>query len=270
VACRRIHQPETIKIPLQSCSGLPCIDAAFGGTKLKLVISLADQNSYLTRTAASQADAHRNRAELGKARHFKLGSVQLSDLFAIDESSAQGLPNLPDNLSPPVDGSLSYNAFNEHLLVLNIPGHEIEISAQPLRSPVCPGVCSQLQDSRAADVEDVKTLTTDGFAVGNTSLRAGLDTLYQGSVAILEPVKGLKTERTGPADGHYRRSKLSLLETAPVYFQGKRVADAAKVFRADDMFGGRGTQRDSAVGLSILSTGAYAFDLRSMKMWRVD
>ena len=268
LGCAHPSQPARLKIPLGSCSDLPCVDATFGGTKLKLLISLADQNSYLTPAGALKADAHRTAKEFGRVRQFKLGSVQLSDIFAIDDTFNEALAKAPETLTPPVDGSLSYNAFNERLLILNIPGHEIEVSAERLKSAVCSGICSQLQDSRAADTGDIKTLTTDGFALGNLQLRARLDSLFRGSVAILEPMKGLRLESTRSSDGLYRGSKLSLLETEPVYFQGKPVANSAPVFRADDMFGIAGIQFDSAVGLSILSTGAYAFDFRSMKMWR--
>jgi len=267
-ACARRGTPETVKIPLQSCSGLPCVDATFGGSRLKLVISLADQNSYLTPAGLLKADAHRTAKEFGRVRQFKLGSVQLSDIFVVDDTFNEALAKAPESLTPPVDGSLSYNAFNERLLILNISGHEIEVSAERLKSAVCPGICSQLQDSRAADIGDIKTLTTDGFALGNVQLRARLDTLFQGSVAILEPMKGLRLESTRSSEGMYRGSKLSVLETAPVNFAGKPVGNSAPVLRADDVFGIAGIQFDSAVGLSILSTGAYAFDLRSMKMWR--
>jgi hypothetical protein len=266
-ACTRRGTPETIKIPLQTCSGLPCVDATFGGTKLKLVISLADQNSYLSPAGAAKADTHRNAKEFGKVRQFKLGSVQLSDIFAVDETLSELLGKAPDAVSPPIDGTLSYNAFSERLFVLNIPGHVIEISAEALKSPACPGVCSQLQDSRAADTADVKTLTTDGFAVGNMALHAQLDTVFVGSVATAKPIRGLSLDSTQPTDGVYRGSKLSYLGTAPVYFEGKPVASAAPVFGAAHL-SVAGIQFDSAIGLSVLSTGAYAFDLRSMKMWR--
>lgn len=266
-ACTHRGTPETVKIPLQSCSGLPCVDATFGGTNLKLVISLAEQNSYLSPAGAAKADTHRNPKEVGKVRQFKLGSIQLSDIFAIDQKFSELLGKAPETFSPPIDGTLSYNAFGERLLMLNIPGHLIEISAETLKSPACPGICSQLQDSRATDTADVKTLTTDGFSVGNAPLRAQLDTAFQGSVATAKLIKGLQMDGTQSGDGLYRGSKLSYLGTAPVYFEGKPVASAAPVFGAAHL-SVAGTQFDSAIGLSILSTGAYAFDLRSMKMWR--
>jgi hypothetical protein len=244
------------------------VDATFGGAKLKLVISLADQNSYLTSVGASKADAQRSSKEFGKVRQFKLGSVPLSDIFVTDQTWNEGLAKGPERLGADIDGSLSYNAFSERLLVLNIPGRILQLSAEPLKSPACPSTCSQLQDSRAASTLDIKTLTTDGFTVGNVQLRARLDTLFQGSVAILEPIKGLRAESARPSEGLYRGSKLSYVETAPVYFEGKAVANAATVVRADDFFSLPSTQFNSAVGLSVLSTAAYAFDLRSMKMWR--
>src|SRR3954447_2335308 len=142
-ACTHGGPPETIKIPLQSCSGLPCGDANFGGTNLKLVISLADQNSYLTPAGAAKADTHRKAKEFGKVRQFKVGSIPLTDIFAIHETLTELLGRAPESLIPPIDGTLSYNAFSERLLVLNIPEHRIEISAEPLKTPACPGICSQ-------------------------------------------------------------------------------------------------------------------------------
>jgi len=232
-----------------------------------LVISLADQNSYLTPAGAAKADTHRKAKEFGKVRQFKVGSIPLTDIFAIHETLTELLGRAPESLIPPIDGTLSYNAFSERLLVLNIPEHRIEISAEPLKTPACPGICSQLQDSRAADTADIKTLTTDGFAVGNVPLRAQLDTVFQGSVATAKTIKGLGADSTQPGDGVYRGSRLSYLETAPVYFEGKPVASAAPIYRAAHL-SIAGIQFDSAIGLSILSTGAYALDLRSMKMWR--
>jgi len=113
-------------------------------------------------------------------------------------------------------------------------------------------------------------LTADGFTTGNIPLRARLDTLFQGSIAILGPIQGLKTQAGRAIEGSYRRSRLSYLEAVPVYFGGKPVANSAPVLRVDDAFASVGRQYDSVVGLSILSAGAYAFDLRSMKMWRYE
>lgn len=243
------------------------MDATFGGSKLKLLISLADQNSYLSPVGAAKADALRNPKEFGKVRQFKLGSTQLSDIFSISGTLNELLGKPPETLSPPVDGTLSYNAFGERLLVLNIRGHAIEISAEPLSSPACPGNCSQLQDTRAADMADIRTLTADGFAVGTVPLRAQLDTLFQGSVATVKPIGDMRTGNTQPSEGLYRGSKLPYLGTARVSFEGKAVASSAPIYRADYL-STSGIQFDSAVGLAILSTGTYAFDLRSMKMWR--
>lgn len=269
LACRRLAHPETVKIPLSTCSGLPCVDATFGGTKLKLVISLADQNSHLSLDAASRADAHRSAKEIGKVREFKLGSVELSDIFVVHTNLNEVLGKAPEMPSSPIDGTLSYNAFNERLLVLNIPGRVIEVSTDHLKSPACPDACSQLQDSRAANTSDIRTLTADGFAIGNMPLRAQLDTLFEGSVATLKPINGLRPDLTRPSVGLFRGGKLLKAGTAPVYFEGKPVASGAPVFWATYL-AASGVQYDSAVGLSILSKAAYAFDLRSMKMWRYE
>ncbi|MFL6415973.1 MAG: hypothetical protein ACJ74Y_09940 [Bryobacteraceae bacterium] len=214
----------------------------FGEAKLKLLISLADQTSSLTPVGVAKANAKRPAKEFGKVRRFKVGRVELGDLF--DETSP---PQAPEALSPPADGTLSYNALSDRLLVLNIPGHVIELSADTLKWPACPGPCSQLQDSRAANTADVKTLTTDGFALGRIPLRrARIDTLFRGSVAMPEPPS----------------------TTAPVYFQGRPIINAAAVVRPEKAFWPVGVDYDSAIGLAVLSTGVYAFDFRSMKMWR--
>ena len=270
VGCNRVSTPAVARIPLQSCAGFPCVDATFGDSRLRLLISLADQNSFLSSLGTVKADAKRPPKEVGKARKLKVGTVELNDLFTSDDSFGGAFPDGADKLSPPVDGTLSYSAFGERLLVLNIPGKYIEVSEQPLTRPVCPANCSQLHDARAQHVLGAVTLTSDGFSVGNTPLRARLDTLYQGAVVILDALKGLPIGGSAPAPGAYRTSRLSLLETAPVYLNGKAIANAAPVVRADDLFAMQGRQFDSAVGLAILSTGAYAFDLRSMKMWRYE
>lgn len=269
VACNRVSTPAVARIPLMNCSGFPCIEATFGGTKLRLLISLADQNSFLTSLGTVKADAKRPPKEVGKARKFKIGSVEVNDLFTSDNTFHGAFPEGADKLTPPVDGTLSYNAFGERLLILNIPGKYIEVSEQPLTQPACPANCSQLRDSRTGDMGGI-ALTTDGFSVDNLQLRARLDTLFQGSIAILEHIQGLRTQATAPSEGSYAGSKLSLLETAPVYFGGKTVANPAPVVRADPAFGIVGREYNSAVGLSILSTSAYGFDLRSMKMWRYE
>ncbi|MFL6447677.1 MAG: hypothetical protein ACJ746_08310 [Bryobacteraceae bacterium] len=267
-ACDHVQTPETVKIPLQSCSGLPCFDATFGGTKLKLLLSLADQTSYLSPLAIVKADSKRPAKEIGKVRRFKVGSLELSDLFAIDDTLQGAVPKGPETLNPPADGTLSYNAFSDRLVVLNIPGHVLEISAAPLTRPACPANCSQLHDSRATDMGGGVTLTTDGFAAGNVPLRARVDTVFPGAVAVTDPIKGLRTEDGRPAEGTYHGSTLSYLEAAPIYFAGKPVASSASVVRANDLFSIVGPKYDSAVGLAILSAGTYAFDFRSMKMWR--
>src|ERR1700755_2337863 len=100
--CHHVRAPETVKIPLQSCSGLPCVDATFGKTQLKLLINLADQDSYLTPVGVVKADAQRSPKEFGKARRFKLGPIELNDLFVVDETLGEALPNSPENLSPAV------------------------------------------------------------------------------------------------------------------------------------------------------------------------
>jgi len=270
LACNHARVPETVKIPLQNCSGVPCIDATFGQTKLKLLIDLASQTSHLTSLGLIKADAQRPPKEFGKARRFKLGPLELNDLFAVDDTLQGALPKAPATDASDVDGSLSYNAFSDRLLILNIPGKVVEISAGHLTRSVCPASCSQLHDSRADDLSGAVTLTTDGFTVGNTPIRARLDSLFQGAIAILDPIKGLQTEGGGPVPGSYRRSRISSLGSAPVYLEGKAVANSAPVVRADDLFSTQGREYDSAVGLSILSLGAYAFDLRSMKMWRYE
>jgi hypothetical protein len=268
IGCNQVTTPAVARIPLLSCSGLPCVDATFGGAKLRLLISLADQNSFLTSLGTVKANAKRPRTEVGKARSLKLGAVELNDLFSSDDTLGGAFPDGSDKLSSSVDGTLSYGAFGERLLVLNIRDKYIEVSEQPLTRPACPASCSQLHDAREQEVGNTVTLTSDGFTVGNVPLRARLDTLYPGAVVVLGALKGLPAAGSGPATGEYRASRLSLLETAPVYLNGKAVANAAPVVRADGSIATRGRQLDSAVGLAILSAGTYGFDLRSMKMWR--
>ena len=270
VGCNRVSTPPVSRIPLLNCSGFPCIDAMFGGTRLRLLISLADQNSVLTSLGTAKADAKRSAKEVGKARKFKIGSVELNDLFTSDDTLDGAFPDGIDKLTSAVDGTLAYSAFGEHLLVLNIPGKYIEVSEQPLRRPVCPARCSQLHDTGAQGPAGDVTLTSDGFTVGNAPLKARLDTLYPGAVVMLRSVKGLPIGESGPAPGAYRISRLSMVETAPVYLNGKPVVNAAPIVRADDLFAREGTRLDSAVGLAILSTGVYGFDFRSMKMWRYE
>ncbi len=269
-ACDHAQAPQTVKIPLQSCSGLPCFDATFGGSKLKLLLSLADQTSYLSPLAIVKADAQRPPKEFGKVRRFKVGSLELSDIFAIDDTLHGAAPKGPETLNPPADGTLSYNALSDRLVVLNIPGHVLEISAAPLTRAACPANCSQLKDSRATDMAGGVTLTTDGFAAGNVPLRARVDTVFPGAVAVTNPIQGLRTEGGRPTEGSYHGSTLSYLETAPIYFGGRPVASSASVVRANDLFSIVGPKYDSAVGLAILSVGTYGFDFRSMKMWRYE
>jgi hypothetical protein len=268
--CNRVQAPETVKIPLLSCSGLPCVDATFGGAKLRLLLSLADDTSYLSPLAVVKADAQRPPKEFGKVRRFKVGSLELSDIFAIDDTLHGAAPKGPETLNPPADGTLSYNALSDRMVVLNIPGHVLEISAGPLTRPACPANCSQLQDSKATDTGGGITLTTEGFAAGNVPLRARVDTVFPGAVAVTDPIKGLSTQAGRPAEGTYRGSTLSYLETAPIYFGGKPVASSAPVVRANELFSFVGPKYNSAVGLAILSAGTYGFDFRSMKMWRYE
>jgi hypothetical protein len=244
------------------------VDAIFGDTRLRLLISLADQNSFLNSLGTVKANAKRPRTEVGKARKFKLGPIELNDLFTGDDTFGGAFPDGADKLSGPVDGTLSYSAFGERLVVLNIRDKYIEVSESPLKHPVCPASCNELHDTRAQDAGSAVTLTSDGFTVGNVPLRARLDTLYPGAVVVLDHLKGLPAGGGEPAPGEYRGSRLSLLETAPVYLNGKAVINPAPVVRAEGAIATPGRRFDSAVGLAILSAGTYAFDLRSMKMWR--
>jgi hypothetical protein len=270
VGCNRVTRPPVTRIPLLSCSGLPCVEATFGDSTLRLLISLADENSFLTSLGTVKANAKRPRTEVGKARKFKLGPVELNDLFTGDDTLGGAFPDGAGKLSGLVDGTLSYVAFGERLLVLNIRDKYIEISESPLKQPACPASCNQLHDTRAQDIGNTVTLTSDGFAVGNVPLNARLHTLYPGAVVVLNALRGLPAGGSEPGPGEYRGSRLSVLETAPVYLNGKAVVTAAPVVRADNPVATRGRRFDSAVGLAVLSAGTYGFDLRSMKMWRYE
>lgn len=294
LCCRTATETRFADVPLFNCSGLPCVEASFNGQPpIRLFLDFSSYGSYLTLAAARQvrvtniSDAALRKREsapgftplLANVNQWKIGSVVLHDSFTIiDPANSSSLADSPRDTLLPGDGGLSFQAFKDRLIVLDIPHHRLRLSVKPYGKAAPPTGCNRLVEARLGDfAPDI--VASKGFAVNNRPITAVIDPLYLGAVIAQEPIEGVVSITrwgAGRNDFHipgtatakkYRGDRLLLVGPVFVAFAGHTLCSSAPLVRDDEAFGGMGPEYDSVIGLSVLSRYAFAFDLRNMAMW---
>lgn len=284
LSCGLVHKTELVDIPLLSCSGLPCTEVSLDGSApLRLFVDLASNSSYITAAAArrvklagiSEARLRRDestrspRPTAANVNQIKIGSVVLRDrFFVVDPINALSLSSSPQDVLPPGDGALSYSAFSDRLFILDIPHHRLRISIRPYRKGSSP-TGSRLIEVRTGDLLQY-IAGSEGFAVNGQRTKAIIDPLYTGAVLAVEPIQRVLGYEGKPIGGSYRGDTLLFVRSVSVTFNGRTLSTSAPLVRADQGYGITGRQYDCVIGLSLLSTHAFAFDFRNMRMWLDD
>jgi hypothetical protein len=178
-------------VPLQTCSGLPCIEATTeDGGKLRLLIDTGDLNTMLDDGSASRIHLQLEAAHgpdgnpvpgysTATLHGLTIGSQRLNDLRVV----VTDLHKTMNNRVPDADGFLTYPAFKDRLLRFDFVRKQFSFS-EPLTSPVlCKGKCGVLKYSTFGKHGPRIVLCT-GFSVNGKPITAQVDTLYTGSVLI--------------------------------------------------------------------------------------
>jgi hypothetical protein len=258
-----------------SCAGLPCIDAKVDGnaTPLRLVLNLSSKSSYLNPDAlqklkstdgthsqnrnqeASQAPA------TGEVKEVSAGSLELGKSFFLSQTNrASNGDNIDDDRTN--DGALSYTAFKNRVVIVDMPHGRLQIFEAPKLTNVCIGACSSLIEVQQADFAE-KTLATRGFEINGRPVVAVIDSLYRGDLLAVEPIEGI-LEREGTPNGRtYNGDKLFSVNTVRVTFKGDLIVPNAELARYSAGFAVSGRAYNVRIGGSVLLHTIYAFDFQN-------
>jgi hypothetical protein len=278
------------QLQLEDCSSLLCVVmTASDGKTLHLVLDLGERNAYLSLRAAKSLglDLHPFMSKDGNAipdvqqtivPGAKLGDLPMGDFpfVVIDVEPERNLQEpRKETLAKPLpgDGALTYGAFQNRVVQLDIPNHILRISKPQINAQPCPRECSDLITKHVGQFGPV-TITADGFAVNGQPVDAQIDTLFTGTMLIypagierldLKKQAKSKDKQTFPyihdgielaqwngASESYRN--ISLAQNAPLYFPLKHEAFA-------------NVQFDATVGDGLLSRGVVTFDFKGNHFW---
>lgn len=267
-------------IPLQSCSDLPCLEVTLDGSRpFRLLLDLASESSYITASAAEEAKlvgiskgvlqkralTHLPQLTTATVQRLQLGALVLHNSFSVvDPGNPLSLASKPSGEIPPCDGTLSYTAFVDRLVVLDMPHHRLRVSKSPYKKTRCED-CSRLL-LRMSNFKG-RLLATDGFALNMQPTTTILDTLYAGSVVAVEPIPGVVAFKDGtPTPETYSGDKVFFVKTVSVTFGKRILSRSAPLFRHDIAFGSDELQYDAIVGLDLISKYTFVLDLTNMTM----
>ncbi|HEX4773785.1 MAG TPA: retropepsin-like aspartic protease [Bryobacteraceae bacterium] len=273
--------PKTGALPLLDCDGLLCIDAtAGGGQTLRLVLDLGARNAYLDSKAAQKlgiAPAGDSPVQQTTVAGLRLGDLPMGDFpFMVLDTTPDLSAGFKKVKSKPLpaDGALTFGAFQNRMLQVDIANKFIHVS-EPLKDAVpCPNKCADIVTKHFGRFGPV-TLTVVGFELNGQSLDAQIDTLFTGTILIYpaaverlgikklakskqkEPFPyaqdGLRLARADGGDLSFRG--VALMQNAPVYFWAEK--DEAP----------SATHFDATVGTALLSHGVATFDFKGQHFW---
>ena len=194
-----------------------------------------------------------------------MGALALRDsFFVIDPTSTLSVSSSPRGELAPGDGSLSYKAFSDRLIILDVSHHRLQVSEVQNRSVACAN-CAHLVN--VLQELGGSVLVTDGFAVNGQRTTAIIDPLYTGAILALGPIRKVVGFEKGPANGSYREDTLLFVRPVSVTFGNRTLSKSAPLVRADRAYDASGRHYDAVIGLSLLSKSAFAFDFHNMKIW---
>lgn len=280
------QEPRIIEVPLLDCAGLPCVDLTSGsGKTVRLLVDLGEANAYLE-TKAAQALGVELRALKGSdggdisqvqqtiVPGARLGDLPLGDFpFMVLDTAQQ--PDQSGQKSEPLpgDGALSYGAFKNRLVEIDLRSHVLRVSEPQAEAGRCRQECSDLVIQHVGQWGPV-TLTTDGFSVNGQAVDVQLDTLFTGTMLIypgsveklglkkqskakpkeLFPYiqSGVKLARADEGTVSFR--SVALLQDGPLYFGSKDANLPAVRF-------------DATAGMGLLSRATATFDFKGMHFW---
>jgi hypothetical protein len=282
--------PKFTQIQLQDCSALLCVDMTAGGGKtVHLVLDLGERNAYLSLRAAKslaldlQPLKDKDGNAIGDVQQTivpgaKLGDLPMGDFpFMVIDTAPDPSQQEPGKavLAKPLpgDGALTYGAFQNRFVQLDIANHVLRVSEPQSDAQPCPHECSDLITKHFGQFGPV-TITADGFAVNGQPVDAQIDTLFTGTMLIYPAAiekldlkkqskskdkqvfpyihDGIELAQSNSATESYRN--IPLAQNAPVYFPLKNEAFANMRF-------------DATVGDALLSHAVVTFDFKGNHFW---
>jgi hypothetical protein len=167
------------------------------GKTLKLVIDLAEPNSYLDVKPAQTLDASlkpmksENDADISQVQRTTVVGAQLGDLpmgdfpfVVLDTTPDPNAQPKARQLPPfPADGALGFRGLENRIVKIDYPHHVVHISEPLDAAQACPQTCTDLVVRHFGEFGPV-TLTTTGFSVNGQPLNVQLDTIFAGTVLI--------------------------------------------------------------------------------------
>jgi hypothetical protein len=273
------QSPKTVELPLLDCSGLPCIDMGTGsGQTLRMVLDLGARNAYLDVKAAQKlgiqisADSPVQQTTVAGAH---LGDLPLGDLpFMVLDTTPDASTKKVQSKPLPADGALTFGAFQNRMLQLDLVRHVVRVS-EPLNEALpCPGVCSDLVAKHFGKFGPV-TLTVHGFEVNGQAIDAQIDTLFTGTILIYPSaldrlgIKKLsKSKQKEPFPYTQDGLQLTRADGVTEGFRGTvLLRDAPVYFWAEKDEAPSATQFDATVGITLLGHAPVTFDFKGMHFW---
>ncbi len=276
-----------VELPLLDCSGLPCVEmSTASGKTLRLLIDLAEPNSYLDSTAAQRlgvglaplqgtGDSAQNQVQQTTVASAKLGDLPMGDFpFMVLDVSEQGVKPGQSAQPFPADGALAFRAFQNRLLQIDYAHHVVHLSEPEDTPQACPHNCTALIVKHAGTYGPV-TLTAEGFTLNNTPVDAQIDTLFTGTMLVypgsIQKLDLKKASKAKPKEVFpYLQGgvKLARFDGAAEGFRDVTLApDAALYFFTTDDNAPPAVPYDVTVGSGLLSHAMVSFDFKSMQMW---
>lgn len=280
---------QLITIPLNDCSGIPCVDLSTGdGKTLHLLLDLAERNPWISTEAAQRLGLHTEPLKTADGTAIsdvqqaivpgaKLSGLPLGDFpfmvidTAPDPNQAQDARQLGKPL--PGDGGLTYGAFQNRLVKIDALQHLLKISEPESGPAECPRNCADLTVKHFGQFGPV-TLTVHGFSVNDEPVDAQIDSMFSGTVLIypasieklgLKKAAKSKQKQVFP----YTQNGIELIagEAASEGFQDVTLSHGAPVYFPTKQEAFSNMQFDATAGWGLLKLGRVTFDFKGNKMW---
>jgi hypothetical protein len=173
-------------VPLQSCDGIPCVDAVVGdGVQGRFIIDTGDVLSLVDNADANAigfGPGNLKDGQIVKAAHttVTLGGAQIPSApfiaLALGDYVRKGT-------MPHSRGSLTYTAFRDRVIQFDFVRRRFRISDVLTGSTACSGHCAKL-DLIKFGKDGPPILVGEGFLADSKSVRAQIDTVYTGGLLI--------------------------------------------------------------------------------------
>lgn len=272
-----------VEIPLLDCAGLPCVELTTGaGKTLRLLIDLGEANAYLDIKAAQslavdlQALKGSEGGDINQVQQTVVPGAHLGDLplgdfpfMVLDTTPQPG--KLGEKTEPlPGDGALTYGAFQNRIVQIDVRNRILRISEPQTDSQPCSQPCTSLAIKHVGHWGPV-TLTTSGFAVNGQPTDVQIDTLFAGTMLIYPAAiekLGLKKEsKAKPKEVFpYLQGgmKLARSDTGTVSFEGTPLLQDGPLYFGTKDASLPDVSFDATIGMGILSRATATFDFKGM------